>query len=82
MCAAKTSNPATTDEHALMLRAQSSADGFGELFDRYYERIYAYAYRRIGTRVGAEDIAGCVFEDALRNIKKLRWQGKPLVAWL
>lgn len=70
------------NERDLLARAQASADGFGELFDRSYDRIYAYAYRRVGTQVTAEDIAACVFEDALRNIKRVRWQGKPVIAWL
>ncbi len=71
-----------SDEHELLARAQASADGFGELFDRYYERVYAYAYRRVGTRATAEDIAACTFEDALRGIHRLRWRGKPVIAWL
>lgn len=70
------------DERALLARAQASAEGFGELFDAYYERIYAYAFRRVGSRETAEDIAASVFEDALKGIKRLRWQNKPLVAWL
>ncbi len=70
------------DERALLARAQSSAAGFGELFDAYYDRIYAYAYRRVGSREAAEDIAASVFEDALRGIKRVRWQGKPVIAWL
>lgn len=70
------------DERALLHRAQTSAAGFGELFDAYYHRIYAYAYRRVGSREIAEDIAASVFEDALRGIKRVRWQGKPLAAWL
>lgn len=70
------------DDRALLTRAQTSAAGFGELFDVYYDRIYAYAYRRVGSREQAEDIAAAVFEDALRGIKRLRWQGKPLAAWL
>ena len=70
------------DERGLITRAQTSAAGFGELFDAYYDRIYAYAYRRIGSRDQAEDIAASVFEDALRGIKRLRWQGKPIAAWL
>ena len=69
-------------ERALLERAQKGAAGFGELFDAYYDRIYAYAYRRVGARVVAEDIAASVFEDALRGIKRVRWQGKPIVAWL
>lgn len=70
------------DERALLARAQKSVAGFGELFDAYYDRIYAYAYRRVGTRDHAEDIAASVFEDALRGIKRYQWQGKPLSAWL
>jgi len=70
------------DERALITRAQTSAAGFGELFDAYYDRIYAYAYRRVGSREQAEDIAAAVFEDALRGIKRVRWQGKPIAAWL
>jgi len=70
------------DDRTLLQRAQTSAAGFGELFDAYYDRIYAYAYRRVGARTIAEDIAASVFEDALRGIKRVRWQGKPLAAWL
>lgn len=70
------------DERALLTRAQTSATGFGELFDAYYDRIYAYAYRRVSSREIAEDIAASVFEDALKNIRRVRWQGKPLIAWL
>lgn len=71
-----------SEEQKLLARAQASRDGFGELFDSHYERIYAYAYRRVGSRVVAEDIAACTFEDALRGIKCLQWRDKPIVAWL
>jgi len=70
------------DDQKLLERAQTSAVGFGELFDAYYDRIYAYAYRRVGARETAEDIATSVFENALSGIKKVRWQGKPIIAWL
>ncbi len=69
-------------ERALLERAKKGATGFGELFDAYYDRIYAYAYRRVGARAVAEDIAASVFEDALRGIQRVRWQGKPIIAWL
>ncbi len=70
------------EERALLERAKTSAAGFGELFDATYDRIYAYAYRRVGTRAAAEDLAASVFEDALRGIRRVRWQGKPVIAWL
>ncbi len=70
------------DERRVLARAQKNAAGFGELFDAYYDRIYAYAYRRVASSAIAEDIAAEVFEDALRGIRRVRWQGKPIVAWL
>jgi RNA polymerase sigma-70 factor, ECF subfamily len=70
------------EERVLLARAQSGANGFGEFFDAYYDRIYAYAFRRVGSRQVAEDIASSVFEDALKGIKRLRWRNKPLAAWL
>ncbi len=69
-------------DRALVRRAQTSAAGFGELFDTYYDRIYAYAYRRVRAQQVAEDIAASVFEDALKGIQRFRWQGKPIAAWL
>ncbi|MBI3537822.1 MAG: sigma-70 family RNA polymerase sigma factor [Chloroflexi bacterium] len=69
-------------ERVRLKRAQTSAQGFGELFDLHYERIYAYAYRRVGARQAAEDIAASVFEDAFKGIQKFRWQNKPIAAWL
>jgi RNA polymerase sigma-70 factor (ECF subfamily) len=70
------------DERRLFERAQKSAAGFGELFDAYYDRLYAYCYRRVGARDIAEDLAANVFESALRGIQRVRWQGKPIIAWL
>lgn len=69
-------------DRELLARAQASADGFGELFDRYYDRIYSYAYRRTGVTSASEDIAACTFEDAMRGISRFKWRSKPIVAWL
>jgi RNA polymerase sigma-70 factor (ECF subfamily) len=70
------------DDRVLLERAQTSVEGFGQLFDAYYDRVYKYAYRRVNSCAIAEDIAASVFEDALKNIKRVRWQGKPIIAWL
>ncbi|MBI5029409.1 MAG: sigma-70 family RNA polymerase sigma factor [Chloroflexi bacterium] len=72
----------SVDERRLLERAQTNAAGVAELFDAYFYRIYAYAYRRVGSRETAEDIAATVFEDAMNGIKRVRWLGKPIIAWL
>ena len=70
------------DDRRLLKRAQTNAVGVAELFDAYFDRIYAYAYRRVGSRQVAEDLAATVFEDAMNGIKRVHWQGKPIIAWL
>ncbi len=72
----------TDAEEQFLKRARASNEGFAELFDKCYDRVYAYVYRRVHAQQAAEDIAECVFEDALKGIDKLRWEGKPVIAWL
>ncbi len=69
------------NDREMLIRAQTGTQGFGELFDAYYDRIYAFAYRRVGAREVAEDIASAVFEDALRGIKKL-FDSFSLMNWI
>lgn len=70
------------DERALVERAKASAEGFGELYDRYYDRLYAYAYRRTASRQETEDITSAIFEEVLRGIGRFQWRDIPLSAWL
>jgi RNA polymerase sigma-70 factor (ECF subfamily) len=74
--------PTLGDDHALLIDAQTSAEGFGRLFDRFYDPLLKYAYRRTGNLEVAQDVAAAVFEDVLRQIKSFEWRGLPLSAWL
>lgn len=60
-----------------MARAHPKNSSFAELFDVYYDNIYAYAFRRIGERMAAEDVTACTFEDALRGMRRLRRDNPP-----
>ena len=70
------------DEEALVKQAQSDPQAFGRLYDRYVDRIYAYAYRQVQDATLAQDVTAVIFEKALRHIRKYRWQGKSFCAWL
>lgn len=70
------------DERTLIEAAQADPARFVELYDRYFHRVYAYALRRTGVRVEAEDITSEVFERAMANLSRFEWRGVPLVAWL
>lgn len=58
------------------------ANAFGELYDRYVERVYRYLYFRAGSHPEAEDLTEQVFLKAWEAIGRYRWQGRPFLAWL
>lgn len=66
----------------LVAQAQADPQAFAALYDRYVDRIYAYAYRQTQDAALAQDVTAVTFEKALRHIQRFRWQGKSVVAWL
>jgi RNA polymerase sigma-70 factor, ECF subfamily len=70
------------EEKALVEQAQRNPQAFAALYDRYVERIYAFAYRRTQDEAAAEDVTSVTFEKALRHIRSYRWQGISFGAWL
>lgn len=69
-------------EKALVIRAKSSAEAFGKLYDIYVDDIYRYVLYRVGSVEDAEDITALVFEKALKTIASFEWQGYRYGAWL
>jgi RNA polymerase sigma-70 factor (ECF subfamily) len=69
---------------ALVDRVTSTRDAnaFGELYDRFVERVYRYLYFRTGSQPEAEDLTEQVFLKAWEAIGRYRWQGRPFLAWL
>lgn len=55
---------------------------FGELYDRFVDRVYRYLYFRTGSHAEAEDLTEHVFLKAWEAIGRYRWQGRPFLAWL
>lgn len=73
---------ASTDEAALIAAAQRDPAAFGELYERYVDQIYRYAYRRVGSHIDAEDITAQTFQQALAALPSYEWRGAPFGAWL
>jgi len=69
-------------EASLIARAARDADAFGELYERYVDRIYNYVYYRVGNVHDAEDLTARVFYRALAHIDEYRDRGAPFAAWL
>lgn len=79
-----TQNPlAPFDEQALVERAVGGdREAFSVLYRHYVTRIYAFAYRRCGSRDLAEDVTAASFERALRHLTGFEWKGGGFGPWL
>ena len=53
-----------------------------DLFERYYRKMYSFAYVRTGDVHISEEIAAEVFAAAARGIARYRDTGAPIGAWL
>jgi RNA polymerase sigma-70 factor (ECF subfamily) len=73
---------APTQEQALVERARGDPEAFAALYDLYVERIYHYAFRRLGTHADAEDLTAQTFRRALEYLAHYDWRGAPFGAWL
>ncbi|MCL6471782.1 MAG: RNA polymerase sigma factor [Firmicutes bacterium] len=73
------------NEHLKQLveRAKNyDSEAFGQLYDMYFDKVFGYAYYKVGNRYEAEDIAEQVFLRALESISGFEWRGIPFSAWL
>ncbi len=70
------------EERQLIEAAQRDRGAFGALYDRYFDRIYSFAYYHTGSRERAEDIAAATFQRGLEEVEQFEWRGIPYVAWL
>lgn len=74
--------PESQQERDLVAAAQADPERFLEVYDRYFNRVWAYVIRRARNRVDAEDITSEVFRRALENLGGYEWRGTPFFAWL
>jgi RNA polymerase sigma-70 factor (ECF subfamily) len=70
------------EERRLIEAAQRDAGRFAELYERNFERVYAFVVRRVRNRAEAEDVTSEVFHRALANLRRFEWRGVPFAAWL
>lgn len=70
------------DEADLIERAKDDPIAFGDLYERYVDRIYSYIYYRTGNQQDAEDLTARTFFKALGHISRYDNRGVPFSAWL
>ncbi len=69
-------------ERRLIEASQREPRRFARLYERYFDRVYAFALTRTGDRTAAEDVTAETFRRALENLSQFRWRGVPFSAWL
>ncbi len=71
------------DEKSIITRAAAhDAVAFGELYDRFVDKIFKYIYYKVGSRSDAEDLTAQVFTKAWEAIGNYRLTERPFSAWL
>ncbi len=66
----------------LIALAKEDKEAFGEVYERYVDKIYKYIYYRVGNQHDAEDLTSRVFYRALAHVDGYEDRGVPFQAWL
>src|SRR5437763_1611834 len=69
-------------ERRLVEAAQQDRARFADVYEEYFEVVYAYVARRLRNREATEDITSEVFRKALASLPRFKWTGAPFGAWL
>ena len=69
-------------ERRLIEASQRQPPRFAQLYERYFDRVYAFALTRTRDRAAAEDVTAETFRQAFENLPRFQWRGVPFSAWL
>ena len=69
-------------ERRLIQASQRDPRRFGQLYERYFDRVHAFALARTGNRTAAEDVTADTFRQAFQHLSNFQWRGVPFSAWL
>ena len=66
----------------LVAVAKRDSRAFGVLYERYYDRIFVFVYKRVETEELAADLSANVFLTAMTHLNKYEDRGFPFSSWL
>ena len=69
-------------ERDLVARSRVDSAAFGELYDWYLPRMFAFVARRVRDRAAAEDITAMTFERALTAVRRDDFRNESFGGWL
>ena len=69
-------------ERATLERSRKDPRAFGELYEKYFDRIYNFIYRQTDDEELAGDLCSQTFINALNHLAGYEFRGVPFSAWL
>lgn len=70
------------NEKDLIKEIQQNPEKFEILFNKHYQLIFNYTFKRTADFDNSRDIVSEVFLKAFLNIRKFKWKGISIVHWL
>lgn len=70
------------EEYLLIQEAKKDSSRFGLIYERYYQQIFLFVFKRVADEENTADICSQVFLKAMLSLKKYKFQGVPFSAWL
>lgn len=69
-------------EFEILKRSRKNPKAFGELYEKYFDRIFNFIYRQTDDEDLTADLCSQTFLIALNNIDRYEFRGVPFSAWL
>jgi RNA polymerase sigma-70 factor (ECF subfamily) len=69
-------------EYAILQRSKKDPKAFGELYEKYFDRIFNFIYRQTDDEDLTADLSSQTFLLALKNMDRYEFRGVPFSAWL
>lgn len=70
------------NEYKILERSRKDKSAFGELYEKYFDRIFNFIYRQTDDEALTADLCSQTFLNALGNVSRFEFRGIPISAWL
>ncbi len=72
------------NEQRIILECQKNPEGghFGYIYEKYYEQIFGFVYKRILDEDDTADVTSRAFMNCLSKISQYQFKGLPFSSWL
>jgi RNA polymerase sigma-70 factor (ECF subfamily) len=68
-------------EYEILERSRTNPQAFGELYEKYFDRIFNFIYRQTEDEELTADLCSQTFLNALHHAGRFEFRGVPVSAW-